>query len=47
MFFGLVIGLDREFGIFSLSELEQVNEDAGFSRITLDQTFRPTTVTSL
>lgn len=43
-FFGLVLGFEREFGYFSLSEFEEVNQSAGFARIQRDRDFQPTPV---
>ena len=45
--FGLVIGIEEEFGMFSLSELEEINALAGYERITLDETFVPTRISEL
>lgn len=39
LFFGLVFGLERELGYFSLEEFEAVNSESGFPRIKQDLTF--------
>lgn len=46
-FFGLVLGFERELGYFSLEELEQVNESAGFPRIERDSGFEPVPVSKI
>lgn len=47
LFFGLVLGFEREFGYFSLQEFEQVNRQSGFSRIERDSGFQPTPVSAI
>jgi hypothetical protein len=44
LFFGLVLGFERELGYFTLAEFEEVNRAAGFARIQRDKDFRPTPV---
>jgi len=44
LFFGVVLGFERELGYFSLAEFEQVNRDAGYDRIRRDPNFKPTRV---
>jgi len=44
LFFGLVLGFERELGYFTLSEFEEVNQKAGFDRIQLDPDFTPVSV---
>lgn len=46
-FFGLVLGFERELGYFSLSEFEEVNLAAGFSRIQRDKDFKPTPLSQI
>ena len=46
-FFGLVLGFERELGYFSLSEFEEVNQAAGFSRIQRDKDFVPTPISKI
>ena len=47
LFFGLVIGFERELGYFSLAELEQINEAAGFNRIERDSSFSPVPISKI
>jgi hypothetical protein len=47
LFFGLVLGFERELGYFSLSEFEQVNRDAGYERIKRDPDFKPTKLSEI
>ncbi|MGD9683525.1 MAG: DUF2958 domain-containing protein [Candidatus Obscuribacterales bacterium] len=47
LFFGLVLGFERELGYFALSELEQVNRAAGFTRIERDSGFQPTKISEI
>lgn len=47
LFFGVVIGFERELGYFSLSEFEQVNRDAGCERIKRDPDFKPTKLSAI
>lgn len=42
LFFGLVLGFERELGYFTLSEFREVNRAAGFDRIERDAHFQPT-----
>lgn len=44
IFFGLVLGLEKELGYFSLLEFIEVNRKAGFSRIVKDSAFQPQSV---
>lgn len=46
-FFGLVNGVEQEFGMFSIIELEEVNRVCGYSRIIRDETFKPTRISQL
>jgi hypothetical protein len=41
LFFGVVLGFEREIGYFSLAEFEQVNRDAGYERIQRDADYKP------
>ncbi|MGE0266610.1 MAG: DUF2958 domain-containing protein [Candidatus Obscuribacterales bacterium] len=47
LFFGLVLGFERELGYFTLAELEQVNQAAGFTRIERDPGFQPTELSKI
>lgn len=47
LFFGVVLGFERELGYFSLAEFEQVNRDAGFDRIKRDADFQPTKLSEI
>jgi hypothetical protein len=47
IFYGLVVGLETEFGSFSLSEFQFLNESAGYARIRLDLDFTPILVNEL
>jgi hypothetical protein len=47
LFFGLVLGFERELGYFTLSEFEQVNRAAGFTRIERDSGFQPTRISAI
>jgi hypothetical protein len=42
LFFGLVLGFERELGYFTLAEFEEINREAGFERIQRDLAFQPT-----
>lgn len=42
LFFGLVLGFERELGYFTLAEFEEVNREAGLERIQRDLAFKPT-----
>jgi len=47
LFFGLVLGFERELGYFTLAEFEQVNREAGFTRIERDSGFQPTRISAI
>ncbi len=47
LFFGVVLGFERELGYFSLIEFERVNQDAGFARIIRDLYFKPTRLSQI
>ncbi len=47
LFFGVVLGFERELGYFSLLELERANREAGFDRIIRDLYFAPTRVSQI
>jgi len=47
LFFGVVLGFERELGYFSLAEFEQVNCDAGYERIKRDSDFEPIKVSQI
>jgi Protein of unknown function (DUF2958) len=47
LFFGLVIGFERELGYFSLAEFEEVNREAGFERICRDLEFGPRRISDI
>jgi hypothetical protein len=47
LFFGVVLGFERELGYFSLAEFEEVNKSAGFERIRRDPSFTPTPVSKV
>lgn len=46
-FFGLVYGIEKEWGYFSLEEFEAVNDNAGFNLIERDLYFEPTKISEL
>lgn len=46
-FFGLVYGVEKEWGYFSLEEFERVNANAGFNLIERDLYFQPTKISEL
>ncbi len=46
-FFGFVHGVEKEWGYFSLEELERVNADARFNLIERDLYFEPTKISEL
>lgn len=47
IFFGLVLGFEKELGYFSLSEFKEVNRTAGFNRIVKDVDFKPQSVKAI
>ncbi|MDC3413975.1 DUF2958 domain-containing protein [Terrihalobacillus insolitus] len=47
LFFGLVDGFEREWGYFSLNELEEVNRQYPFPMIERDLYFEPTKIKDL
>lgn len=47
LFFGVVLGLEREVGYFSLTEFEEVNRSAGFERIKHDPDFEPAPISEI
>lgn len=47
IFFGLVLGLDKELGYFSLSEMKEVNRTALRNYIVKDTEFKPLSVSEI
>lgn len=47
IFFGLVIGMEAEWGTFSLKEFQEVNDSKGFPIIERDLHFEPTKIKEL
>lgn len=47
LFFGLVYGLEKEWGYFSLQELEEVNQIGGMYMVERDTSFEPTKISDL